>query len=374
MTTSSKQCWTLSLAALGLAFAVACGGGGAGGYGSPAMDTGVPASFTNQPAAATVNAGQPATFTATAMGTPTPTEQWEHSMDGSIWSVVPGATSSTYSFTAAKADHGTQFRAKASNVSGSATSSPATLTVYWAPTISSQPATQTVRSPDPAVFTLNMDCNPGASSQWQGSADGISWQDIPGATGPAYNTGPTSTAMNNRQYRCVCTNTVGSVTTNAASLLVDVSVQRAVTFIAGSGGVVTGTLVQSVPNGGGSTAVTAVPNGGFTFVNWTGSGFATSTANPLTVANVLQDLAITANFTPAAANFTITASAGIYGQISPSGAVSVASGGNITFTITPVMYYMVGDVLVDGVSVGAVSTYTFNQVSGNHTISATFTY
>ena len=70
--------------------------------------------------------------------------------------------------------------------------------------------------------------------------------------------------------------------------------------------------------------------------------------------------------------FTITASAGTGGSISPSGAVSVSSGASKTFTITPNSGYRVAGVLVDGTSVGAVTTYTFSNVTANHTIAATF--
>jgi hypothetical protein len=69
---------------------------------------------------------------------------------------------------------------------------------------------------------------------------------------------------------------------------------------------------------------------------------------------------------------TITASAGSNGSISPSGAVSVVSGANQSFTITPNANYHVADVLVDSVSVGAVTSYSFTNVTGNHTISASF--
>jgi len=69
---------------------------------------------------------------------------------------------------------------------------------------------------------------------------------------------------------------------------------------------------------------------------------------------------------------TITASAGINGSVSPSGAVLVPYGTNESFTITPITDYHVLDVLVDGVSVGAATTYTFTNVTADHTISASF--
>ena len=71
---------------------------------------------------------------------------------------------------------------------------------------------------------------------------------------------------------------------------------------------------------------------------------------------------------------TITASAGYHGTISPVGSVSVTEHNDRSFTITPDDSYIVADVLVDNVSVGAVSTYTFSNVAANHTISASFVH
>ena len=70
--------------------------------------------------------------------------------------------------------------------------------------------------------------------------------------------------------------------------------------------------------------------------------------------------------------YTITASAGEGGAISPSGSVQVVRGGDKTFTITPGEGYEIADVLVDGESVGAVSSYTFENVRARHTIEAVF--
>ncbi|MCX7000560.1 MAG: LamG domain-containing protein, partial [Candidatus Sumerlaeota bacterium] len=72
--------------------------------------------------------------------------------------------------------------------------------------------------------------------------------------------------------------------------------------------------------------------------------------------------------------YTITASAGANGSISPSGAVTVNYGADQGFTITPIAHYHVADVLVDSVSVGAVTSYTFLSVTTNHTIAASFAF
>ncbi|MGC1375846.1 MAG: metallophosphoesterase [Anaerolineales bacterium] len=72
------------------------------------------------------------------------------------------------------------------------------------------------------------------------------------------------------------------------------------------------------------------------------------------------------------ATHTITASAGANGSISPSGAVTVTEGNNQSFSITPNSGYQVANVLVDGASVGAVTSYTFTNVLADHTIAASF--
>jgi lysophospholipase L1-like esterase len=69
---------------------------------------------------------------------------------------------------------------------------------------------------------------------------------------------------------------------------------------------------------------------------------------------------------------TITASAGANGNITPAGGVAVPYGGSQTFAITPAAGYHVAEVLVDGASVGATTSYTFSKVAADHTISATF--
>jgi hypothetical protein len=96
--------------------------------------------------------------------------------------------------------------------------------------------------------------------------------------------------------------------------------------------------------------VTMGTSGSYTFVN--------ITAGPHT---------ISVNFRP-----TITASAGTGGTISPAGTSTVRRTANKTYTIAATAGYHIADVLVDGVSVGAVTTYTFTNVTTPHTISATF--
>lgn len=75
-------------------------------------------------------AGTTATFSADASGSPVPSVQWQKSTDGgSTWAPIPGATTTTYSFTVTAADNGSQYEAVFTNSAGTVTSSPATLTV-----------------------------------------------------------------------------------------------------------------------------------------------------------------------------------------------------------------------------------------------------
>ena len=69
---------------------------------------------------------------------------------------------------------------------------------------------------------------------------------------------------------------------------------------------------------------------------------------------------------------TITASASSGGSISLTGKVNVTDGSDQTFTVTPDSGYYIADVLVDWASQGPVSTYTFNNVTADHTITARF--
>ena len=70
--------------------------------------------------------------------------------------------------------------------------------------------------------------------------------------------------------------------------------------------------------------------------------------------------------------YTIKATAGSGGSISPSGSISVREGRDQTFTITPDKGYAVANVKIDGKSIGAVKSYTFENVRRTHTIEVIF--
>ncbi len=89
--------------------------------------------------------------------------------------------------------------------------------------------------------------------------------------------------------------------------------------------------------------------------------------------NVRADHTISATFAAdSGRTFKITPSAGEHGGIAPPTPQSVAAGGSFSFTITADPGYHVADVLVDGLSVGARTSYQFTNVQADHTISASF--
>ncbi|MDD1675937.1 MAG: hypothetical protein LUQ17_04535, partial [Methanomicrobiales archaeon] len=82
---------------------------------------------------------------------------------------------------------------------------------------------------------------------------------------------------------------------------------------------------------------------------------------------------IVAEFAPiSSGNFTIVATAGLHGTIEPSGPVQVLPGADQSFMIIPDPDYNISTVIVDDIAQGALASYTFTNVSGNHTISAFF--
>lgn len=158
------------------------------------------------------------------------------------------------------------------------------------------------------------------------------------------------------------------------------------TWKAGSAHAITWTATDAV----GVTAVDLAysTDGGATYPNPIATSLANSGTYAWTVPNVAsttarvrataRDAAGNSGTGASAADFTldrwiITASAGAGGTISPSGAVGVAQGASQTFTIAANSGYTIASVVVDGASVGAVTTYTFTNVTAAHTIAASFT-
>jgi uncharacterized repeat protein (TIGR03803 family) len=181
---------------------------------------------TTEPSDETVTAGQPATFTAAASGNPTPTTQWQISNDnGHSWTNISGATSAALTLSNASASfNGDEYRAVLSNSVGVAMTTAATLTVQTAPTATTNPSNQTVTEGETATFTAAAAGNPTPTVQWQVSADGgKTFTDISGATSTMLTLSNVLFSQNGDEYRASFTNSVGTATTSAASLTVQMA-------------------------------------------------------------------------------------------------------------------------------------------------------
>jgi hypothetical protein len=142
-----------------------------------------------------------------------------------------------------------------------------------------------------------------------------------------------------------------------------------ITATAGSNGSISSSGSITVPSGG-SLTFTISPNTGYSVGSVVVDGKNAGAVTSYTFSDVKTDHTISANF--AQNVYTITASAGAGGSISPSGARSVKYGASQSYTITPSIGHSVSTVLVDGKNMGPVTSYNFNSVTASHTISATF--
>src|SRR5438552_3986516 len=202
----------LTLLLLGLTLS-GCGSDGSPSAQSPVNP--VAPAITTQPASQTVSTGQTATFTVTATGTAPLSYQWQKN-----GTAIGAATTASYTTSATTAsDNGDQFTVVVSNAVGSVTSRPAALTVnavLVAPTITTQPASQTVTAGQRAAFTVTATGTAPLSYQWQKNGT-----TIVGATAASYTTPATTIADNGDQFTVVVSNAAGSVTSNAAALTVN---------------------------------------------------------------------------------------------------------------------------------------------------------
>jgi hypothetical protein len=167
--------------------------------------------------------------------------------------------------------------------------------------------------------------------------------------------------------------TAGNVgSTQTRTFLVQDQQQYTITPSAGANGSISPSVPQTVA-GGSNLTFTMSPASGYRVADILVDGVSVGAADSYAFTGISADRSISVAFT-ALPTFTIVPSAGAHGAISPATTQTVASGSDATFTITPNAGYHVVSVLVDGLPAGAVTSYTFHNVAGNHTISATFAF
>jgi len=191
-------------------------------------------SFTQQPSNQTICSNSNAVFNVATDGGVTST-QWQYSTNGINWFDLSGETSNTLTLSSlSTANTGTKFRVVLNGtidteptsptynntINGALYSNTATLTVYDAIVIGTQPASTSVCSGANATFTAAA-TGSGVAYQWQMSTNGT-WNNIGGATSASYTVTAPTGAMNGRQYRVVVSGTspCTAVTSDVATLTV----------------------------------------------------------------------------------------------------------------------------------------------------------
>jgi len=281
--------------------------------------------ITAQPANQTVTTGQTATFAVVAGGTAPLSYQWKKNGAN-----ITGATAASYTTpVTTTADSGSTFAVVVTNTAGTVTSAAATLTVSAAavaPTITTQPANQTVTAGQTATFAVVAGGTAPLSYQWQKNGANIA-----GATAASYTTPATTTADSGSTFAVVVSNSAGTVTSAAATLTVNPAPAPAIQVnpINFGSNVVGTNLSQAliIKNTGTATlTITQITETGSAFFSV--SGFTL----PLNV-NAGQQTTITVAFLPtsvgpASGNISITSNA-------PTSPTSVAlSGTGIAATLT----------------------------------------
>ena len=327
------------------------------------------AEVTTNPTDQTVCEGGTATFTASASGSPAPTVQWQVSTGGPF-ADIPGATSTTLSFTATASQNGNQYRAVFTNAGGTATTTAATLTVNTAPTVTTNPTDQTVCEGQTASFTAAANSSPAATVQWQVSSGGP-FANVPGATSTTLSFTATN-AQNGNQYRAVFTNTCGSTNTTAATL----TVQPSTTTSDPSD--------QTVCQGASASfSTTAGGTGPFTY-SWTldGSPFGGNTSSisvptgSLSVGNHTVSVTTTGTCGSASQSATLTVQENT--STSDPADQTVCQGASASFSTTaggtgPFTYAWTLDGSPFGGNTSSINVPTGSLSVGNHTVSVTTT-
>ncbi|MBQ1410768.1 MAG: leucine-rich repeat protein [Oscillospiraceae bacterium] len=271
-------------------------------------------SILSQPASVQAAAGESVSFTVVASGNDL-SYQWQYKKPGSnSWTNWSGKTAATASVKASASKNAYQYRCIVSNSSGSVSSEAATLTVVTVskPAIVGQPSSVSVAPGATASFTV-VASGDELSYQWQYKKPGSnSWRNWSGKTAATASVKATS-AKNAYQYRCVVSNSGGSVYSNVVTLTVVTASKPVITSQPAS--------VSVAPGASASFTVAATGDdlsyqwqykkaGSNTWSNWSGKTTASVTVKASSSNNAFQYRCIVSNsagsVTSSAASLTVT--------------------------------------------------------------------
>jgi len=282
-------------------------------------------SITTQPASATVNAGSAVSFSVTASGGGTLTYQW--SKGGAA---ISGATGSTYSIASSATTDAGSYTVTVTNSAGSVTSGAATLTVNSAPTISTQPVSQSATAGSSVTFSVTASGSGTLGYQWQKGGVAIS-----GATGSSYTIASVASA-DAATYTVAVSNAVGSVTSTGATLTVTASATAPA---------ITAQPANVTVTAGSAASFSVTASGTSLAYQWTKGGVAISgaTAATYTIAAAASTDAGTyavkvsnsvGNVTSSGATLTVNAAASAPTITTQPASVTVTAGASASFSVS----------------------------------------
>lgn len=386
--------------------------------------------ITTQPASVTVAPGDTATFSVAANGAGTLSYQWQRGGQA----VQTGASPSYTTPAVTANDDGAQFAVVVSNATGSVTSATATLSVKAvAPVITTQPAAITVNQGSTATFTVAATGTGPLGYQWLRSGTPVATTTTPSYTTPAttaddngatYSVVVSNTAgsVTSSAATLTVTPTAGNGNGNTGSASANLALNM---NVIASGSQDSGSLPTNAVDGNlGSRWSSDFNDNAWMTVdlgqpkafdrivlrweNAYGKSYLIQTSNDNATWSTLvtqpagpggtEDIPVqltTARYvrmqgvqratqygyslyefeiynTATTPKFTVSATAGANGSISPAGQVGVLLGASPTFTAVPAAGYGVGALTVDGQSLGVQSSYTFSDVNAAHSINVNF--
>ncbi len=179
----------------------------------------------------------------------------------------------------------------------------------------------------------------------------------------------TPTSNGSFSFTVEALDSVGAIASQTYTVIIAPPVTYTVTSsVSGVGGSIT--PPSASVTSGGTTSFTVAPDPGYRVTSVSGCGGTWSGANPFVTGTITANCAVTAAFS--LNSYTVTATAGGGGSISPAGSLTVNSGANQPYSITPNTGYHILDVKIDGISHGAIAAYSFTNVTADHTIDVRF--
>ncbi len=281
---------------------------------------------------------------------------------------------STAEFTTPPLDVNTTYTVKGTGGNGCTSTQSVTVTVNDKPTISAITQPDNLCAGDALTLTTPTVTNNGSNITSQG------WF----LNGVAFTSGTVvSYADNGKTLVYKATNNCGETTSNEVTINVSTPPTKPES-ITGNADVCLGETTTLTATGGGEGSSCSYQWGtgdvGTNIIE--GATSESYTTLPLTQnttywvrrvgTSACNDITEAATINVTLTKYTITATSGENGTITPSGVTEYDCNATSTYTITPNEGYEITDVLVDGISVGAVDSYTFSSLNSNHTISVTF--